>query len=459
MIKPFVAPITALLVGGSMAIGAHAAEPAAPTPPLPTRWVYQPECRQTLPDEDIWWRRFEDPLLDSLVRAASVNNFNLMEAMHRREVARLAVKQAQSGYWPTLSVAASYGRDRTQGVTTDTYSLGAQMNWEIDVFGKIGAAVKAKKAAYRASRADYTAAMVSMAADVATYYIDYRVLQAHVAIANEHLASQGKVVKIAEARHEAGLVSKLDVAQAKTVYLTTQATLPQLESSMRSTLTALATLLGVYPDSIAPVLEGGGPLPAHEMLIPAGVPADLLRRRPDIIAAEAQLAECAAEVGVAKKEFLPTLSLTGEIGTIAPEPGDMFTGRGFHYSVAPTLSWTVFDGLSRSYGVAQAREQMQSALDSYNLTVMTAVGEVDNAMASYRAALQTLDIDRQLLEQSREALSLSMDQYKQGLSAFTNVVDAQIDMLTAANAIVTARGEAIISLIDIYRSLGGSPNP
>lgn len=137
----------------------------------------------------------------------------------------------------------------------------------------------------------------------------------------------------------------------------------------------------------------------------------------------------------------------------------MFTGDSFHYSIAPTLSWTIFDGLSRKYGVAQAREQMQTSIDAYNLTVMTAVGEVDNAMASYESALETLEITSDLLAQSREALALSVDQYKQGLSAFTNVVDAQIDVLNAANSMATAKGNALIAIIDLYKALGGSPNP
>lgn len=374
-------------------------------------------------------------------------------------MARNAMLQARSAYWPQLSANASYARERTQRLNTNTYSLGAQMNWEIDVFGKIREAVKAKKASYRASKAEYTGAMVSMAADMATYYMEYRIAQTHLAIAEEQLASQEHILKIAEARHEAGLVSKLDVAQAKTVYLTTESTIPALKASLRQTRTAIATLMGVYPDSIAPMLSARDTLPPHRMLIPAGIPADLLRRRPDIMAAEADVAGAAAAVGIAKKDYLPTLSLAGEIGTVAARPGDMFTGDSFHYSIAPTLSWTIFDGLSRKYGVAQAREQMQTSIDAYNLTVMTAVGEVDNAMASYGSALETMEITSDLLAQSREALALSVDQYKQGLSAFTNVVDAQIDVLNAANSMATAKGNALIAIIDLYKALGGSPNP
>lgn len=425
---------------------------------LPERWTYQPQHEPLPPGDDDWWKRFDDRLLDSLITVATADGFNILEAAHRRELARISVQQARSGYWPTVSAVASYSRDHLGGETTDSYSLGAQMSWEIDVFGKIGASVKAKKAQYRASKAEYAAAMVSIAAEMATYYIKYRVLQAEIAIAEEHMASQEKVVRIAEARHEAGLVSKLDVSQAKTVYLTTLATLPQLQASLHSTLTAMATLIGVYPDSIAGQLETKRPLPAHEMLVAAGVPADLLRRRPDIIAAEAQLAADAAAIGIAKKAFLPTLSLQGEIGTMTPDHKKIFGHGTLHYLIAPTLSWTIFDGMSRRYGTAQAKEQMALSIDAYNLTVMNAVGEVNNAMANYRAAVEMLDADTRLYEQTSESLSLSVDQYKEGLSAFSNVVDAQIDMLNAANSMATSKGNALLALIDLYRALGGSPN-
>lgn len=426
---------------------------------LPATWVYYSDNIPALPETDNWWTQFGDSKLDSLISLAAELNYDIKEATNRRALARNAVNQARSAYWPELSVSAGYTRQREDGKNSNQYSVGAQMNWEIDIFGKVAASVKAKKASYRASGAEFNGAMLSMAAEMATYYIDYRMLQSRIAIAEEHIKSQEKVVHIAEARHEAGLVSKLDVAQAKTVLLNTKSTLPQLRSQMRSTLTAIATLLGQYPDSISVDISGYSPLPTYKILLPTGVPADLLRRRPDIIAAEAQLAASAASVGIAKKDFLPTLSIQGEVGTVSTRPGDLFSNGSLQYSIAPTLSWTVFDGLSRKYGVEQARLQMQNAIDAYNLTILTAVGEVDNAIVAYRTSLETLEINSELFAQSKEAFRLSVDQYKQGLSAFTNVVDAQVDLLNSANAITTAKGNAILALINLYKALGGNPNP
>lgn len=422
---------------------------------LPEEWTISQQSTQTLPTEDEWWRSFRDATLDSLVEIGVANNFNLLEAGHRREIARLALKSAQSNYFPTVGISAGYSRGGNAHTSSNGFNLGATANWEIDLFGRISSQVKASRAGYRASRADYLASMVSIVSDIATYYINYRVLQQEVLVAREHLENQKRVVTITTARYEAGLVSKLDVTQANTVYLNTQATIPQLETQEVETLNALAILLGMYSSELKPLLDQAFTLPPYKQIVPAGVPADLLRRRPDIVAAEAQLAQYAAQLGVAKKDFLPMLSLEGSIGWSSDKFNKMVTGNNMTWSVAPKLSWTVFDGLSRKYAVSSAREQMLLGVDAYNLTVMNAFSEVENAMASYNSSVEILDLNQQILSLSRESFELAMEQYKQGLCSFTNVVDAQNDWLTCANTLVTAHGSALIALIDLYKSLGG----
>lgn len=426
--------------------------------PMPGEWHYDIASPQTLPTDDDWWRRFGDARLDSLIAIGMENNFNLAIAAKRREIARLAVRQAQSAYYPTVGVGASYTRSRAAGVNANNFALSADASWEIDLFGRITSQVKAQKEAYNASRADYAAAMVSLAADIATYYIEMRVTAMQLRVADEHLQSQQHVMDITQARFDAGLVSKLDVTQAQVVLLNTEATLPALRNTHAQYYNALATLLGVYPEQLAEMLPGTGwALPDYDHLIPAGVPADLLRRRPDIAEAEYNIASYAAKVGIAKKDFLPTLTLNGSIGVSSNEIDNLFKSNSFGYSVGPKLSWTVFDGLSRKYALSSAKEQMQSAIESYNLTVMSAVEEVNDAMSAYQAALRTMEIQTQIVEQTHEAFELSMDQYKQGLSSFTNVVDAQIDWLSAANSLVAANGNVLTSLVNIYKALGGSP--
>lgn len=425
--------------------------------PLPDRWSFTQEVSQTLPSDDPWWKSFGDSTLDSLISMGIDNNFNISEAVHRREIARQAIRQAQSAYYPTLGASAGYTRSHAKRADTNNFAVGVDMNWEIDIFGKITSQVKTKKAAYDASRAEYLATMVSITADIANYYVNYRMLQNDIAVANEHIESQARVLEIAEARHEAGLVSKLDVAQAKTVYYSTQASLPAMKSQLSQTLNAIATLVGVYASDIEPMLNRSNIMPPYQQIIPADIPANMLRRRPDIAEAEANLAGYAASIGVAKKDFLPTLTLNGSLGWGGDRLDGMFDSNHFSYSIAPKLSWTIFEGFSRKAAVAQAQEQMMIGIDAYNLAVMTAYTEVENAMTSYNTAIETLRLNSEVFAQSRESFALAVEQYKQGLSAFTNVVNAQIDWLNYAHSLVSARGEAVIALIDLYKALGGSP--
>lgn len=253
------------------------------------------------------------------------------------------------------------------------------------------------------------------------------------------------------------MVSKLDVTQAKTVYYSTEGAIPAIESSIHTTINAISILLGTYPDSLYQRLGEIKPQPEHRYLISSGVPMDLLRRRPDIIAAEKELSVYAAQLGIAKKDFLPTLSLRGSIGVAAHDAGDLFKKNGFEYTIAPTLTWTLFEGFARKYAVAEARIQMEIGIEEYNQTVLTAVQEVDNAMTSYNAALKAMEIDKKVFDQSRESFDLSIEQYKEGLTAFSNVVDAQISWLTYANSLAEAKGNALISLVKLYQALGGSP--
>lgn len=297
--------------------------------------------------------------------------------------------------------------------------------------------------------------MVTLCASIAKAYVNLRVWQAEWQVAVEHIASQEKIVKITEARHEAGLASMLDVTQARIVYYSTQASMPTLRSSIRTTINSIALLLGVYPRDINDLLEPTSPLPDHRQIVPVGVPAELLRRRPDIVEAEYELASYAAALGIAKRDFLPTLSLNGSIGTGAHSAGDLFSRNSLTYSIEPTLTWTIFDGMSRRANMASARQQMEIGIESYNNTVMTAVEEVDNAITTYAGTLRNLDILDDVVTQSRKSLDLSLDLYKRGLSPFNNVVTAQMNLLEYQNSVVTASGNALTALITLYEALGG----
>ena len=440
---------------------------------LPSAW----SCRTTA-DDDLfqpaampggeWWRSFEDNILDSLIDMGLQRNYDLRTAMNRIASARQAVGEASSSYYPRIGLSAGYSKARTAGAaeghsipSTDAsaFTLGANMSWEIDVFGRITEQVRQSKSQVELSRADFEGARLTIAAEIATQYVNLRKCQMQLAIANEHIASQKRVLEISEARFEAGLVSKLDVAQAKTVYYSTLTGLPGLEAQCDAALNAIALLVAAYPEEITPLTGYNGKLPPYIQHVSAGVPTDLLRRRPDIIAAERTIDINARAIGIAKKDYLPSLSLNGSVGTSAHRAGYMFGKNSLEYEIAPTLSWTLFEGFYRKYAVADTKIKMQSAIEQYNYTVMNAVMEAQNAMTAYKAAVKSIEYNRQALEQSAESFDLSISQYKEGLTSFTNVMNAQLSWLENANSNVEAQATALTDLIQLYRALGGSTNP
>lgn len=432
--------------------------------PLPERWLYVPDHLQTSPSEDKWWKEFGDTTLNMLIAKAETNNYNVASALKRVELANKEMEITRAGYYPVLGASAGWNGSQQSGavsknvgpsVRSSYFSAGVNMSWEIDVFGKIKRQLKANRASVDVSRADYDAVMVSLCANVAKTYLQLRTYQMQHQVAIDHIKSQEKVLKIAEARQEAGIGDMLEVTQAKIVLYSTQSSLPGLESSIRTTANALAVLTGVYPAEIVPQLLVPGVLPKDMGMPAVGVPVDLLRRRPDIVEAEAQLAQYAAMIGVAKNDFLPVLSLDGSIGTSAHKIGNMFGAHSLDYSIAPTLSWTIFDGLARNHKTAEAKIQLEEAADNYNLTVLNAVEEVENAISRYNSSLQEIECLNMLIEQSRKSLELSLDLYKQGLTAFSNVVDAQQSYLENQNSLVASRGDALSQLVNLYQALGG----
>lgn len=431
---------------------------------LPDAWTQSDTYPQTFPSDDHWWSSFGDALLDSLIAEGEQANFNLRQATRRIEMARQNLRSARSGYYPAFGVSAGWNKTRSSGVTTrneapastvDFFSATADMNWEIDLFGKVRARTRQAGAGLNASRAEYAAMSVSVCAEIASAYMQLRTLQQQLAVTEAHVTEQEKVMKIAEARFEASLASMLDVSQARTIYYSTKASLTSLRTSVASTINSIAVLTGCFPSEIAPRLMRPAPQPDFSASIAAGVPLDLLRRRPDVTEAEAMVASYAAALGIAKKNYLPTLSLKGEIGTQAHRLGNLMTGPSFTYTIAPTLSWTLFDGFARQAAVASAKAQMMEGIDAYNQTLLTAVQEVENAMVTYTNAVQYETEMSEVVVNARKAFDLSLDRYKQGLDSFINVADSQITLLQYANELVAARGNTLAAAVAIYKALGG----
>ena len=380
-------------------------------------------------------------------------------------MAKAGLRMERSGFFPTVGINAGWTRQQTSGNTSELpqstqhyYDVSANMSWELDIFGSIRQRVKAQKETFAASKEEYTAVMVSLSAQVASSYIQLRELQQELKVVERNCASQAAVLKITEVRYNTGLVSKLDVAQAKSVYFNTKASIPQLESGINQYITSLAVLLGTYPQEIRPVLERVGELPDYMEPISIGIPADLLMRRPDIRSAEHQINAQAASLGASKSDWLPQVFIKGSVGYASKDFKDLTKHKSFTYEIAPALSWTIFSGGKLVNATKSARAQLDEAIDQFNQTVLTAVQETDNAMTAYRSSIKQIVALREVRNQGQETLTLSLDLYKQGLTPFQNVLDAQRSLLSYENQLVQARGNSLLQLIALYQALGGGWN-
>lgn len=454
-----------LLLFLSSAISAQHADHYLDTP-LPQTWEEGGEVfRQTLPVDDQWWKSFGDTTLDSLISIAVDRNYSVLTAIDRMNMAKAGLRMERSGFFPTVGINAGWTRQQTSGNTSELpqstqhyYDVSANMSWELDIFGSIRQRVKAQKETFAASKEEYTAVMVSLSAQVASSYIQLRELQQELKVVERNCASQAAVLKITEVRYNTGLVSKLDVAQAKSVYFSTKASIPQLESGINQHITSLAVLLGTYPQEIRPVLERVGELPDYMEPISIGIPADLLMRRPDIRSAEHQINAQAASLGASKSDWLPQVFIKGSVGYASKDFKDLTKHKSFTYEIAPALSWTIFSGGKLVNATKSARAQLDEAINQFNQTVLTAVQETDNAMTAYRSSIKQIVALREVRNQGQETLTLSLDLYKQGLTPFQNVLDAQRSLLSYENQLVQARGNSLLQLIALYQALGGGWN-
>lgn len=431
--------------------------------PMPTGWEEDATLfQQVLPVDDQWWKAFQDPMLDSLISVAVKRNYSVMLAIDRMNMAKANLRIERGNFFPTIGLNAGWTRQQSSGNTGESpqstlqyYDASVNMSWELDLFGSIRNRVKAQKENFAASKEEYTGTMVALCAQVASAYINLRELQQELAVIKKNSDSQAAVLKITEVRYNTGLASKLDVSQAKSVYFSTKASIPQIEAGINQYITTLAILLGTYPQEVRPTLERIGMLPDYMEPIAVGIPADLLLRRPDIRSAERQVNAQAALVGASKSDWLPQIFLKGSIGYASKDLKDLTQNKSLTYEIAPAISWTLFKGTQLVNATKLAKAQLDEAINQFNQTVLTAVQETDNAMNAYRNSIKQIVALREVCNQGEETLKLSLELYKQGLSPFQNVLDAQRSLLSYENQLVQAKGNSILQLIAMYQALGG----
>ena len=432
--------------------------------PLPDEWQEKDMLfQQVLPVDDQWWKVFEDTTLDSLIHLAMEQNPSVLMAINRIDQAKAQWRISQSDFYPSLTFNGGWTRQQTSGnlgtgspqAWTGYYSASVQMSWQLDVFGVIREKAKAQKELYAASKEEYNATMVSLCAEVASAYFNLREVQQELDVLRRNAVSQEAVVKITESRYKTGLVSKLDVAQAKSVYYSTLASIPTTEANVIQYLNTLAVLLGLYPQDVTDALSDTKPLPDYMEPVGVGVPGELLLRRPDVRGAERQVNAQAALLGASKRDWLPEFFLNGSFGYASDDLKDVGKKRSMTWSIAPSMTWNLFNGGRNLQEERLQRAQLDESINQFNQTVLTAVQEVDNAMSAYKNSIKQIVACKEMLYQGKEAFDLSLDLYKQGLTPFQNVLDAQRSMLTYENTLVKAKGYSLVCLVQMYQALGG----
>ncbi len=455
---------TALLLAfaASCTVGPDYQPPEVKTLPAAFR---EADARLTGQPADLtsWWRKLNDPLLDRLVERAAQQSLDLKEALARVNELRALRGVTAAELWPTVDARAGYQR-RVDSENTpfgsfatsfDSYSAGIDAAWELDVWGRVQRAIEAADADLEAEVETMRGVLVSTIGEVAANYVQLRSLQERIVIANNNLALQERTLALVEARFSSGLVTERDVAQARANVSATRARVPALEIEGRAAENRLAVLLGMAPGALAAELAAGSPIPVPPVQVAVGVPSDIVRRRPDIRAAERLLAAETARIGVFEADLYPRLSLLGTFGFESDEVDTLFDTDSFTMGVGPAIRWNIFDAGGVKNRIEAQDARTQQALARWERKVLVAVEEVENAMTGFvREQVRVAHLG-EAATQARRAAEIASAQYTAGLTDFQNVVDferatAELeDQLTQSRALITN------NLIALYRALGG----
>jgi NodT family efflux transporter outer membrane factor (OMF) lipoprotein len=418
-----------------------------------------------------WWRSFNDPVLNRLIDIAYAQNLTLMSAGTRVIEARASLGIAIGEFYPQsqqLDAGLTYsGQSRVDPFSSPLApryfwrdNLGAKVAWELDFWGKFRRGVESADAAYLASIATYDDVLVSLLGDVTTVYIGIRTTQRQIEIARDNVIKQRKSLEIANARYTGGAASKLSVYQAQNVLGQTEAAIPQLQIQLDQGLDALRVLLGMPSKSLDPLLSGSKGIPVPPKTVSVGIPADLVRRRPDIRAAELAAAAQSAQIGIAEADLYPAFSLTGSFGAAASTVpratlGDVFTAKGIAFGFGPSFSWNVLNYGQITNNVRVQDARLQGLLIDYQNTVLKAQKEVEDGLSTFFNAQAEVARLRESVAAANAALGIAIIEYKQGTRDFTTVLTAEQNLYTAENSLAVAAGSVSTGLTAVFRALGG----
>ncbi|MGC1522332.1 MAG: efflux transporter outer membrane subunit [Steroidobacteraceae bacterium] len=419
--------------------------------------------------EALWWQEFGDTELDSLVQRALAANLDLRSAYDRVRAARAVFVESNLDYAPHVQLEGGYSHfDEQQPgfgparVNAQSDSVGFDAAWEIDLFGHVRRSVQAARADLGAERANYQGAQVTVAAEVARNYFELRGAQRRIAVAREDLDTEHQTLKLTQLLDETGRGSELDVQRSRARVKATEATIPPLEAAEKQADYRLAVLLGERPGALDQELRPAA-VATYAKALPIGDPTELLRRRPDVRAAERQLAAATARVGVATADLFPRVNVTGFVGFLSGDVGRLFgTTSGDNaraWSIAPTVSWAAFDLGSVRARLRASEAQSDAAAANYEKVVLTALEDTENSFVAYGARQSQLKSLTEQAQASRRAAELANTQYREGAADFLVLLDAQRTQLDAEDSVAQAQTAVNVSVVAIYKALGGVGQP
>ncbi len=443
--------------------------PAYLRPPAPVEpgWIDadDPQIRSASDVETQWWRQFNDPVLDQLVLQAYEQNLSLREAGFRVLASRAAYNITVGGFFPQSQDAiVAYERwqlsnnvSALQNLSIPPFSIwqtGFNLSWELDLWGKLRRNIESAAAKYQASIEEYDGVLVTLIADVAERYVEYRVARKQVDDLKTLSGLQRDSLQIAFDRFEGGVTSELDVSQAKLNLAKTEALIPEYERQARVAANALCTLLGIAPEDLA-VRLGDGEIPTVPPAVAVGIPADLLRRRPDVRQAERLLAAQSAQIGVAEADLYPAFSINGYLGVYANELGQLFESDSMFGFVAPVVDWKILNYGRLLNNIRQQDAKFQALAATYQETVLRAGREAEDGIVGTIKARVAADKQREAVDAATRSVDLVEIQYKEGTSDFNRVFVVQQTQVTEQVRLNDNVGGVAKGMIQTYRALGG----
>ncbi|MGQ9605833.1 MAG: efflux transporter outer membrane subunit [Thermogutta sp.] len=431
----------------------------------------EPGIRAGSADYVEWWNVFNDPTLNELVQTAYEENLPLKIAAERILEARAMLGVARGTWWPQQQEAiGSFARTQNSHkafpmsnfskipgfkMAFDNWALGADLAWELDFWGRFRRMIESAEANVEAEEEAYNAALVLLQAETASTYIQLRTIDERLALAQENVALQKNTLAIAQARFEQGVVSQLDVHQAQAILANTEALIPMLQALRRVSENRLCTLLGEPPQDLDPILGPSGKIPQAPADVVVGIPADLLRRRPDVKRAERLAAAQCARIGIAEAEFYPHIAITGQIAYQAENFSDLFSGSSFSGMVGPGFRWNILNYGRIRNSVLMEDARFRQAVLGYQEAVLRANEEAEDMITAFLEEKRRLAALEQATQATAAASALAMAQYQEGLIDFQRVIDSQRALVQQQDALAESRGKVTLNLISVYKALGG----